>query len=214
MEKPSENRVASERKFWNSKAKGYDKVVNKLFVKIYESIFDNLIQDTAHSENLLEVATGTGILAIKLSDQVSQITAVDIAPEMLNVAKEKSAGKQINNIDFRIGDICDLKFDDKSFDTIVASNVLHLLFQPDLALQEMKRILDDNGRIIVPTFCHGANLRSQILSKILSLLGQKTRSRWSQKSFMEFIEQNGFKITKNIYINDKIPLTYIVAKKK
>lgn len=210
----SGNRVTSERKFWNSKAKGYDKVVNKFFLKIYEAIFVNLLQDTAQSESLLEVATGTGILAIKLSDQVTHITAVDIALEMLNVAKEKSAGKQIKNIDFRTGDICDLQFEDKSFDTIVASNVLHLLFQPDLALQEMRRVLDDNGRIIVPTFCHGANLRSQILSRILSLLGQKTKSRWSQKSFMGFIEQNGFEITKNIYINDKIPLTYIVAKKK
>jgi ubiquinone/menaquinone biosynthesis C-methylase UbiE len=211
MEKQSENRITSERKFWNSKAKGYDKVVNKLFPKVYETIFDNLIQDIDQSENLLEVATGTGILAIKLSDHVSHITAVDIAPEMLNVAKEKSDKKQINNIDFKVGDICNLKFDDKSFDTVVASNVLHLLFQPELALREIGRVLDDHGRMVAPTFCHGANLRSQILSRILSLFGQKTRSRWSRKGFIEFVEQNGFKITKAIYVNGKIPLTYLVA---
>jgi ubiquinone/menaquinone biosynthesis C-methylase UbiE len=214
MEKQGENRIVSERKFWNSKAKEYDKVVNKLFLKIYETIGDNLIQDTNQSENLLEVATGTGILAIKLSDQVAHITAVDIAPEMLIVAKEKSDKKQINNIDFKIGDICNLKFDDKSFDTVVASNVLHLLFQPELALQEISRVLDDHGRMVAPTFCHGANLRSQILSRLLSLLGQKTRSRWSRKGFIEFVEQNGFKTTKIIYVNGMIPLTYLVAMKK
>lgn len=213
MEKQSENRIILERKFWNSKAKDYDKVVNKLFLKIYDTIVDNLVQDTGQSETLLEVATGTGILAIELSDHVSQITAVDIAPEMLNVAKEKSDKKQINNIEFKVGDICNLKFDDKSFDTVVASNVLHLLFQPELALQEIRRVLDDHGSVIAPTFCHGANLRSQILSRILSLFGQKTKSRWSRKSFIEFIEQNGFKVTKSIYVDGKIPLTYIVAVK-
>jgi ubiquinone/menaquinone biosynthesis C-methylase UbiE len=214
MEKQIENRMALERKFWDAKAKGYDKVVGKLFQKIYETIIENLINDTKHSKKLLEVSTGTGILAIKLSDHVDHITAVDIAPEMLKVAKEKSSEKKINNIDFKIGDICALPFVDKSFDTVIASNVLHLLFQPKLAMREISRVLDENGKAILPTFCHGAHLRSQILSRLLSLLGQKTRSRWSQKSYQEFIEQNGFSVSKSIYINGNIPLTYIVAIKK
>ena len=214
MEEQIENRLATERKFWDAKAKGYDKVVGKFFQKIYETIIENLIKDTKQSKKLLEVATGTGILAIRLSDYVGHITAVDIAPEMLKIAKEKSSNKKTNNIDFKIGDICALPFDDKSFDTVIASNVLHLLFQPKLAMHEISRVLDENGKAILPTFCHAAHLRSQILSRLLSLLGQKTRSRWSQKSYQEFIEQNGFSVTKNIYVNGNIPLTYIVAVKK
>lgn len=214
MKKQIENRLASERKFWDAKATGYDKVVNKLFRNIYKAIIENLIQDTKQSKKLLDAATGTGILAIRLSDHVVHVTGVDIAPEMLKVAKEKSSKKKTHNIDFTIGDICELPFGDRSFDTVVASNVLHLLFQPRLALQEIRRVLDDNGKVILPTFCHGAHLRSQILSRLLSFLGQKTRSRWSLKSFQNFIEQNGFSITKTIYIRGNIPLTYIVAIKK
>jgi len=214
MHTNNKNRTELERKFWNSKARGYDKIVNKFFLKIYEIVIENLIQDTSQSQKLLEVATGTGILAIQLSSHVSHVTAVDISPEMLQVAKEKVSKDKINNIDFRIADVCNLEFADKSFDTIVASNVLHLLFQPELALQELRRVLSDSGRIIIPTFCHGANLKSRILSGILSLLGQKTKSRWNQKSFMAFVENNGFKITKNVFINDKIPLLYLVAIKK
>jgi len=214
MEKNIENRTELERKFWNSKAQSYDKVVNKFFPGIYEAILTNITQDVGKSEKVLEVATGTGILSIKLSDYVSHITAIDIAPEMLNVAKEKSASMQKNNIDFEIGDICNLKFDDKSFDTVVASNVLHLLFKPELALREIRRVLSDTGKIIAPTFCHGANLRSKVLSRILALLGQKTKNRWSQKTLKEFVENNGFAIIKEVYVNDKIPLVYIVAVKK
>lgn len=214
MTKQVENRIARERKFWDSKAWQYDKVVNKFFPKPYKVIVENLIQDVSQSENLLEVATGTGILAIQLSPFISHITAVDISTEMLSVAKEKINRLKINNINFKIGDICNLEFNDKSFDTVLASNVLHLLFQPELALQEIRRVLTDNGKIIVPTFCHGANLRTQIFSRILSLLGQTTRTRWGQKRLMHFVESNGYKIAKNVYVSDKIPLLYLVAIKK
>ena len=214
MEKQIDNRIELERKFWNSKAPSYDSVVNKFFPQIYDTILVNLIQDVSQSEKVLEVAAGTGILSIQMSDHVSHITAIDLAPAMLNVAKEKSARTQKHNIDFEIGDICNLKFSNKSFDTVVASNVLHLLFRPELALQEISRVLSDGGRVIAPTFCHGANLRSKILSRIFALVGQKTKSRWSQKSFKEFVESHGFAITKEVYVNGMFPLIYLVAIKK
>jgi len=214
MEKQIDNRIELERKFWNSKAQSYDKVVNKFFPKIYETILVNLIQDVSQSDKVLEVAVGTGILSIQMSGHVSHITAIDIAPEMLKIAKEKSVKLHKNNIDFQIGDICSLKFDNKSFDIVVASNVLHLLHKPELALQEIRRVLRDGGKIITATSCHGENLRSKIFSKIFALLGQKTKSRWSQKTFKEFVESNGFAITKEIYANGIIPLTYLVATKK
>ena len=214
MEKQIDNRIEIEKKFWNSKAHSYDKVVNKFFPKIYETILVNLIQDVNQSDKVLEVAAGTGILSIQMSGHVSHIAAIDIAPEMLKIAKEKSLRLQKNNIDFQVGDICSLKFDNKSFDTVVASNVLHLLHKPELALQEIRRVLTDGGKIITATGCYGANLRTKILSRIFALLGQKARSRWSQKSFKEFIEKNGFAITKEVYMNGTIPLIYLVASKK
>lgn len=213
MERKSTDRIESERKFWNSKAKDYDTVVNKFFPKIYESVIENLIKDTSQSKNLLEVATGTGILAIKLSNYVADITAIDVSPAMLEIARAKAEKAQVNNIDFRIGDACNLEFKNNSFDTVLASNVLHLLFQPDIALQEMRRVLYDDGVLITPTFCHGSNFKSVILSRIFSILGQKTRSRWNPQSFMKFVENNGFKITKDIYVSGTIPLVYLVAKK-
>jgi ubiquinone/menaquinone biosynthesis C-methylase UbiE len=214
MEKKNDNRIELERKFWNSKAKDYDKVVSKFLPKIYETILVNLIQDVSQSKKVLDAAAGTGILSIEMSEHVSHITAIDIAPEMLNIAKEKSAKMQKHNIDFEIGDICNLRYDNKSFDTVVASNVLHLLFNPEIALQEISRVLIDRGKIIVAVGCYGANLRSKILSTIFALLGQKTNTRWSQKSFKEFVEKIGFAITKEVYVNGMIPLIYLVGIKK
>lgn len=208
-----ENRVELEKDFWNSYAKKYDRFLDRNVSKTYGIIFDNLVTDTAEAENLLEIATGTGIIAIKLSDSISKITAIDIAPEMIKIAKAKCVQKSISNIDFRVGDCCALEFPDKSFHTIIASNVLHLLFNPGLALQEMKRVLKDNGQIIIPTYCHGANLKSHILSRLMGLAGFKARTRWTTAAFIDFVKNNGFKIRKESIIKDKIPLVYLIAKK-
>ena len=209
-----ENRTESERKFWNKKARSYDTVVGKFFPTAYAAIIENIIMDVSPSSKVLEVATGTGILSIKFSNKAAHITAIDIAPEMLKVAREKSARLQIKNIDFEIGDIYNLKYENNIFDIVVASNILHLLFNPELAILEIKRVLKDQGKLIAPTFCHGTNLRSRIVSGILSVLGQNTKSRWNPKKYKEFIETQGFTINKEVFVNDNIPLLYLVATKK
>jgi ubiquinone/menaquinone biosynthesis C-methylase UbiE len=133
---------------------------------------------------------------------------------MIRIAKEKTSQQQINNIDFSVGDIYNLPFEDKTFDTVLASNILHLLFRPERALHEIQRVLMDNGRIIAPTFCHGTHLRSKIFTFILSLLGQNPKNNWTPKGFTALIENSGFRITKEIFVNDNIPLVYIVAQKR
>lgn len=143
-----ENRIKSEAKFWNSVATKFDGVVEKRFPEAYKFIFEHLAEDVEDSKNLLEIATGTGIVAIKLSNQVPRITAIDIAPQMLEVAKKKCSAKQIDNITFKFGDACALEFGDKTFDTIIASNVVHLLYEPEMAFREMKRVLKDQGKLL------------------------------------------------------------------
>ncbi|MBN1598863.1 MAG: class I SAM-dependent methyltransferase [Bacteroidales bacterium] len=128
------DRVESERSFWNSFAKKYDKFISKNLSKTYEIILSNLKNDTDQTKNLLEIGTGTGIIALELSNIILKITAIDISPEMIHIAKEKCNQQSITNIDFRVGDSCNLEFQDNTFDTIITSNVLHLLFRPDLTL--------------------------------------------------------------------------------
>lgn len=211
--KKMENRVESEKNFWNSFAKKYDGFIGKIVSNTYEIILENLVHDTSMTLNLLEIGTGTGIIALHLNEQIPTITAIDIAPEMIKIASEKCTQKSIGNIDFRVGDTCNLEFQDKTFDTIIASNVLHLLFEPEQALQEMKRVLKDNGQLIIPTYCHGDDFKSHIISRIMGLAGFKARTRWTLTSFRNFVKFNGFKIIKETVIKDKIPLAYLIAKK-
>lgn len=115
-----ENRIESEAKFWNSVATKIDNVVEKRFPKTYEFIFDHLTDDTAESDELLEIATGTGIIAIKPSEHISNITAIDISHEMLKVAQEKCAEQQIANITLNSGMPALWEFEDKTFYTVMS----------------------------------------------------------------------------------------------
>ena len=204
-------RAEQEQKYWDSFAGKYDNFVNKKAFKTYKVLYKFLLADTMETKHLLEIATGTGTHSIDLCKQIPNITATDLSPEMLKIANKKSRENNITNINFQIEDSCNLSFPDKSFDTILASNILHLLYKPDWALVEMKRVLKNNGKIIIPTYYHGHNLFTHIISRFMSLSGFKVRSRWSVKSFKKFLDKNGFVLKKTEKVRDKIPLVYVVA---
>jgi ubiquinone/menaquinone biosynthesis C-methylase UbiE len=179
----------------------------------YQQLYQKLIADVSGSVKILEVATGTGLLAFEICNYVNSINAIDIAPEMIRIAREKQYQKSISNIDFEVGDSCNLSFEDSSFDVVIASNVLHLLFEPEKSLSEIRRVLKPDGIAILPTFCHANNIQSRIISAFMSLFGFRARNKWSTKSFVLFLENNRFAIIKSQIIRGKIPLLYCVAKK-
>jgi ubiquinone/menaquinone biosynthesis C-methylase UbiE len=133
---------------------------------------------------------------------------------MIKIASEKQKQRNISNIVFEVGDSCNLAFEDGTFDVIIASNVLHLLFEPEKSLAEIRRVLKPDGIAILPTFCHASNLQSRIISGFMSLFGFRARNKWSTKSFVLFLENNRFVIIKSQIIQGKIPLMYCITKKK
>ena len=209
-----QQRVDVERNFWDSFAGRYDRFIDRRLSVTYTAIVDRLHRDTEATKELLELGTGTGIIALQLHDRVPRITATDISPEMIRIAEEKRRRQEIENVRFRVGDCCELDFPDRSFDTVIASNVLHLLMRPDLAMQEMYRILKEGGRLIVPTYCHGDSLKSHLFSRLMGTVGFRARTRWSIQSFRNFIKQNGFQINRDEIFDDIIPMVYPVAIKR
>ncbi|QGY47590.1 methyltransferase domain-containing protein [Maribellus comscasis] len=207
-----EDRINKERKFWDSFAKRYDKNRKKSGTnEAYKNLFKIFKEDIAGIENLLETATGTGLISLQLSSLVSEITAIDLSPEMLKIAQEKARKQEVVNINFREGDICNLDFPNNFFDAAIASNVLHLLFEPGKAMQEIKRVVKPGGTVIIPTYCHGENLQSHFFSRCMNIMGFRARTRWSVVSFQEFVKENGFEIVRQEILKGAIPMVYLVA---
>ncbi len=209
------NRQDKERRFWDRFANYYDSFINKVFRKSYSFILENIESDLNLNHEVLEIGSGTGIIPFNICSKVSTVVATDISPEMVRVAKQKLLKTEIKNIDFQIHDSYNLTLKDKSFDVVIASNLLHLLYDPETPIKEVKRIMKDNGIFIAPTICAGENTRSKIIASIIGTLsGFKVVNKWSINEFKNMLTNNGFIITRSVIIYDKIPLAYVVMKNK
>jgi ubiquinone/menaquinone biosynthesis C-methylase UbiE len=207
-----DNRQKKERRFWDRFANYYDSFINKVFRKSYSFILENIEPDLNLNHNVLEIGTGTGIIPFSICSKVSSIVATDISPEMVRVAKQKLLKAKTKNIDFQIQDSYNLTLPDKSFDIVIASNLLHL-HDPEKPINEVKRVMKDNGIFIAPTLCAGENTKSKIIASIIGTLsGFKVVNKWSINEFKDMLINNGFIIIKAVITYDKIPLAYIVMK--
>lgn len=203
----------SGRKFWDSHAAKYDSHINKGARENYQLMFQFLKDDSQNAKSILEVATGIGLISFEIYDAEKQMIACDLSPEMIKIAKQKAFTLNKRNIKFEVGDIYELNYQEGSFDLIIASNILHLLVQPELAINELKRLLSKNGILILPTYLHGHNLLSHLISRITSLSGFKVGSRWNKKSFESFLHMQKLEIIKSIKLKSIMPMQYVVCEK-
>ena len=107
----------------------------------------------------------------------------------------------------QVQDSYNLTFPDKSFDIVIASNLLHLLYEPDKSLSEVKRVMKDDGIFIAPTLCVGENTRSKIIASITGTIsGFKVVNKWSINEFKTMLTNDGFIINKTVIVEGRFPL--------
>lgn len=202
-----------ERSFWNSFSGKYDLFIGAVLAGTYKALFKKLKQDVAVSDHILEIATGTGLLSFGICRNVQHITAIDYAPEMLRTARKKQLKLNAENIDFESGDATQLNYEAAAFDKVIASNILHLLPEPETAMSEICRVLKHDGKAILATFCHGENSTTRSFSRFFSIFGFTAHHKWSVKGFEEFVGNNGFTVVQRETLGGIIPMVYILAQK-
>jgi 2-polyprenyl-3-methyl-5-hydroxy-6-metoxy-1,4-benzoquinol methylase len=95
---------------------------------------------------VLDVACGTGNLAIPLARQGCTVTGVDIAPNLLVQARERAAAEHLTAI-FDEGDAEQLPYPDATFDAVVTMFGAMFAPRPELVAQELARVLKPGGTL-------------------------------------------------------------------
>jgi demethylmenaquinone methyltransferase/2-methoxy-6-polyprenyl-1,4-benzoquinol methylase len=104
-----------------------------------------------HPDSILDIATGTGDLAIALVNTgAKKIIGLDISPGMLSVGKDKVKDKNLNNtIEMVVGDSENLVFDDNSFDAVTVSFGVRNFETLETGMAEILRVLKPNGSLVI-----------------------------------------------------------------
>ena len=195
----------SERKnFWDKNAGRYDRFMRKDRAA-YDEMYE-LIRPEVKAKTVLELATGTGLIAKNIVNAAAHIEATDSSPEMIAEAKRDNRSAKLY---FSVQDMFCLPNAKGSFDVVIVSNALHIVPQPEKALQEIKRVLKDDGVLIAPTFTHAGNSFSgKVKAFFMKLAGFPLHSKWTNEEYLSFLHKNGWAVRNSVFLKASFPLTY------
>ena len=197
--------MQEHKNFWDKNAGRYDRFMRKDRAA-YEEMYA-LIWPVVKAKTVLELATGTGLIAKSIVNAAAHIEATDVSVEMIAEAKRDNQSAKLH---FSVQDMFRLPYADKSFDVVIVSNALHIVPQPEKALAEIHRVLRDDGVLIAPTFTHAENsFFGNSKAFFLKLAGFPLHSRWTSEEYLCFLQQNGWTVRKSNVLKASFPLTYV-----
>ena len=118
-----------KKKIWDLYAPIYE-IAMRSDQKIYQFMYDR-IPEIIRGKEVLEIATGPGLLAKHVAPAAKRMIATDYSDGMIAEAKK---GECPDNLTFEVADATALPYEDGSFDVVLISNALHVMPEPEKAL--------------------------------------------------------------------------------
>ena len=110
-------------------------------------------------EAILDVGSGPGNQAFEMSSIVGptgRVQGIDPAESAIAIACRRCSG--LSNVQFELGEVAKLPFDDNTFDAVMSSQVFEYLDNVSDGLQEIYRVLRPGGRLLIHDTDWGALL--------------------------------------------------------
>ncbi len=121
---------------------------------------------------VFEFGCGTGSTAISHAPHVAHIDAVDISPNMIDIALRKAAAEGIDNVTFEVSSIEEFGAADASYDVVLGLSILHLVENKEEIIARVHRMLKPGGIFVTSTACIGdANIFIRLMVPLARLLG-------------------------------------------
>ncbi|HKA40497.1 MAG TPA: methyltransferase domain-containing protein [Burkholderiales bacterium] len=138
---------------YNAAADRYDDPVNSFWERFGRGTIERL--SLARGARVLDVCCGSGASAIPAADKVGPrgyVLGVDLAQNLIALARAKASARGLQNIDFLVGDVLDLAVPESHFDAVVC--VFGIFFLPDMeaAVRKLWRVIRPGGKLAVTTW--------------------------------------------------------------
>ncbi len=163
-------------------------------------------------KEVLELATGPGLLAKRVAPVTKRMLATDYSAGMIAEAKKGACSK---NLRFEVADALSLPYADASFDAVIIVNALHLLPEPERALREIARVLRPDGILIAPNFVKKRErLAGRCWKLLLALAGLRFTNQWTAEEYRAFLEKYGWEVLFYKELRARMPLLYTECKRR
>jgi len=141
---------------------------------------------------LCDIGAGSGIFSFPAAQiSSSDIFALEISDDMIEVLENKKSENNTQNIIIRKVESEDLPLDDDICDMAIMVTVLHEIEDKSSMIKEIKRVLKENGKLVVIEF-----------HKDKTPMGPPIDHRISQELVLELCNDNGFKTTEKYRLGD------------
>ena len=172
---------------WAPVYDGFEIILSNVRNKIAEEI-------NSTNKTVLDVATGTGSLAIALSHKAKKVVGIDLSSKMLDVARKKNSN---DNLSFLQMDASKMDFHDNEFDIITISLGLHdmPLEVRTSVLEEVKRVLKKDGRLYILEYDLPPNKLLGLFSTyFINIFESKYYLNFIKSDFEDYLNSLGFEI--------------------
>lgn len=161
----------------------------------YWSLYDRLLEWNVRGRHVLVVGCGFGDDAIRLALMGAKVSACDISPDSVEIARER-AGRHGVTLDLGVMPAETLAYADDSFDAVVLVDILHHVDIP-AAMQEIRRVLRPGGRIFADELYTHSRMQSVRDSRLVAGLLYGRLQRFIYGSEAPYITADEHKINED-----------------
>jgi ubiquinone/menaquinone biosynthesis C-methylase UbiE len=183
-------RDPTNQRFWQRIAGLYTTFHEKTNRDIYDLLCRRISPHLTPDMHILELACGTGQMTRPLAPRVAAWEATDYADKMVRETKKHV---RLANVTFDVQDATRLTYADASFDGVVIANALHIMPHPELALENIRRVLRPTGLLIAPTFVHEGKI-NRFRLWFMGKIGFRTYHQWTRQTYIQTVEAQGFDV--------------------
>jgi len=156
-----------------------------------------LVMDLAgisERDRVLDVATGTGYMAMAVAEVNAEVIASDFTLEMLLEAREALEGG--GKTELALADADRLAFADNSFDAVTCRVSIHHFANPQLAIGEMARVCKPDGRVVIMDVVSSEDKsKSDLHNKMGKLRDSSEVRQWQRSEIERMVKETGLTVT-------------------
>lgn len=199
--------------FWDRCAKLYN-MAESFNAKAYNGMIQLITDHIPKGATVLECAAGTGVISAAAAPKAAHVLCTDYSLPMLAEARARAKRLGLSNINFAQRDIFHLEDLDGSYDTVIAANVLHLIDDPQDAINELWRVTRPGGSLLLPTFLLGeAKWGFTQVIRLYGLLGFQSKHDYTRLSYQEMIDGCELGTAHFTLVHGRLPVGVAVLQK-